>query len=130
MGTFTLKLQQFQDKTAIQADQWVRQVALDVWGRLIIRSPVDTGRFRANWMLSIDTPAEGSFEVAGTSGNPEPPPPTPGIQPGQGAGHVIWISNNVPYANFLEFGTDRMPARGMVGLTVMEFAGIAEAAKP
>lgn len=125
-GTFALQLSQFAEKAKENADKAVRGVALEVWGRLIYRSPVDTGRFRGNWQLTVNSPPAGTIAVSGTSESPAPPPPTPDLIPGQGISGPIYLGNNLPYAQRLEFGYSNQAPSGLVGITVLEFAGIVD----
>jgi hypothetical protein len=47
---------------------------------------------------------------------------------GSGAGHTIYIVNNLPYANALENGHSKQAPSGMVKVTLQEFPGIVSAA--
>lgn len=123
-GAFSLALQQFAAKAGANADAAVRTVVLDVQQRLILRSPVDTGRFRGNWRYSVGQAPEGTVETGGTSENPAPPPEAPALVPGEGLGRVHFLANNLPYAMALERGHSTQAPQGLVALTVMEFASI------
>ena len=123
-GAFTLALQQFAAKAEANADAAVRGIVLEVQSRLILRSPVDTGRFRGNWRYSVGQPAEGTVETGGTSESPAPPPDAPALVPGEGMGRVHFLTNNLPYAMALERGHSTQAPQGLVALTVMEFAPI------
>jgi hypothetical protein len=48
--------------------------------------------------------------------------------PKDAAGKVHYITNNLPYAWRLEHGHSKQAPAGMVGLTVVEFAGIVDKA--
>lgn len=124
-STFSLQLSQFAEKAAANADKMVRGVALDIWGELIQRSPVDTGRFRQNWQLSITNPPAGVISVAGTSEAPASAPSAPEIAPGV-LGKTLFIGNNLPYAVRLEYGHSNQAPQGMVGLTLQRFQSIAD----
>ena len=51
---FTLELREWGKKlTTEQAPLFVRKIALDLLRKITMKSPVDTGRFRANWMTGI-----------------------------------------------------------------------------
>ncbi len=119
MGSFTLQLSEFAQKAGAAADEAVKNVALDVYGRVVLRSPVDTGRFRANWRISV-----GSLDLTTSPGVTAKPP----ILPGKVAGQVIYISNNLPYARTLEYGHSKQAPQGMVRLTVAEFSSIVDKA--
>jgi hypothetical protein len=120
MGTFSLQLDAFIRKTGEDADKVVRQASLSVLDSVVKRSPVDTGRFRGNWQLTINTPAAGSLTVTDKSG---------AATIGRGlsalasykAGPPVWITNNLPYARRLEDGYSDQAPQGMVRLTVQQW---------
>jgi hypothetical protein len=134
MGTFTVDLQNFADKTKGKADELVGLVVVKIAERLDQRSPVGDatywkhkpppgyvgGRFRGNWQLGVGTiPAgeTGRIDPAGSA--------TLGAiiseVPVQAAGKVFYLANNVPYAQRIEDGWSRQAPTGLVGLTATEF---------
>ena len=118
-GPFELQLRAFADKAKGNADAAVREVVLEVGRRLVIRSPVDTGRFRSNWFYGVDAPPSESTLGVGSA-------EVHGDIPAKAAGHVHYVVNNLPYAWRLENGYSKQAPAGMVGLTVVEFAGIVD----
>lgn len=120
-GPFEMALRQFAARAGENADVAVRRVVLEIGSRLIYRSPVDTGRFRANWFYSFNaldpTATQG---VGATTVN--------GIEdvPARAVGGVHYIQNNLPYAMALERGHSPQAPGGMVGITVAEFDGIVD----
>jgi hypothetical protein len=79
-----------------------RKIALELQAKVIEKSPVDTGRLRANWNVSLnlmDTAEYGS-DISGSTS----------ILRGVGelfsfkVGDSIYITNNLPYVAKLEFG--------------------------
>jgi hypothetical protein len=123
MGPFELQLRQFAEKTGDKADAAVRTVVLEVWRRLTIRSPVDTGRFRANWSYGYGSAPTGAAKPGGTSRSPAPAAPLPKIAQGIG---VHYLVNNLPYAQRLEYGWSKKAPAGMVRITAVEFVGIVD----
>lgn len=119
-GPFELQIRAFAEKAKDNADLVVRKVLLDVWGELILRSPVDTGRFRANWLYSEMRPQYRTRATAGTTASPTAPPERPDFS-AAGMGKVFFIANNMPYAYRLETGYSKQAPSGMVGLTVLRF---------
>lgn len=124
-GQFELALRRFAEKAGDNADLAVRKIVLDLNARLVARSPVDTGRFRANWQYGFGAAPAGSIEIAGTSESPAPPSPPPVLPKGTGVG-VHYLVNNLPYAQALERGYSKQAPLGLVGLTVIEFSGLAD----
>jgi hypothetical protein len=137
MGEFALAISKFAAKAEANADKVVANVVLEVRNRLVLRSPVDTGRFRSNWFISEGQRASGTTSAT-----------TPDAEQGiatleKAAGKLFFIQNNLPYGPTLEYGGYPNPPKsktgktidgfstqapaGMVGLTVLEFASITDA---
>lgn len=125
--SFTLQLREFADKAMGNADQVVRVVILEVGSRLVIRSPVDTGRFRANWRFAMDSADTTTVETTGTTENPTPPPKPPTFN-GRALGRLAYWTNNMPYGPALERGHSKQRPLGFVGITAMEFLAIVDGA--
>lgn len=119
-GPFEIQVRAFAERAKDNADQVVRKVLLDVWGSLILRSPVDTGRFRQNWFYGADTPPRQTIPGTGTSESPAPAPEFPGVS-GDVFGRVHYITNSLPYAMRLEAGYSAQAPQGMAGLTAIQF---------
>ncbi len=94
----------------LKLDALPGKVALELLGSLVEKSPVDTGRFKANWTVSDIKPGSTI------------PDPRAGIEALKSfkPGTSIYISNNLPYARKLEYGWSKQAPNGMVRLTVME----------
>lgn len=126
-GSFRLEIAEFAKQAGENADVAVRKIMLGIWGRLIEKSPVDTGRFRANWQYSVNAKASGTINGEWTSQRRAPPPETPNIAAGA-FGKVHVITNNLAYAQRLENGYSKQAPLGMVGLTLAEFNSIVSTA--
>jgi hypothetical protein len=103
MSSFTLQLQQFADKTKAHSDEVVGRVVVTIAQRLDERSPVDTGRFRGNWQLGIESVPQGETGRLDPGGSATVGAIIAGI-PAEAAGHIYYLTNNVPYAQRLEEG--------------------------
>lgn len=106
----------FTEKTKAAPSKIVRFVAFFAFERVLLRSPVDTGRFRASWRLSADKPDLTVATVADGS-EPTSTQAIAGIAPGT---HHIFITNNLPYAIALENGHSRQAPSGVAGLAFLE----------
>lgn len=109
--------------TAKKFDTLVQQVAIEVFVKIILRSPVDTGRFRANWQVSIGDVPEGTLlleDKTGTATIARVHAEAMNLQ----AGDTITLTNNLPYAGKLEEGYSQQAPEGMVELTVQDFPDI------
>lgn len=100
-----------------------RKIALQALQGLVLKTPVDTGRARANWQVTLDEPAGGTLEATDPSGG--------GTIAGGAAtiGAVepygsIWITNNLPYIEELEDGHSDQAPNGMLAVTLAELRSI------
>lgn len=106
-------------------EQAIRKIAIEIFSRVILRTPVDTGRARANWQVSIGSVPTGTLELNDKTG-------TATISKVQAealrlrAGDIIWLVNNVGYILSLESGSSKQAPQGMVKLTEQEFRPIVE----
>lgn len=135
--TFARSITTFVEKTGVRADQVLRKLGLDAFQGVLLKSPVDTGRFRASWRITINRVDLSTI----------PPPDAPtmsvaeakdayrvllaGAQSAQQAAAVIEvgkavfgdsinITNNLPYAEKLEDGWSGQAPQGVLKLTFQE----------
>jgi len=111
---FNAQIKDFAKKHEMDIEKTVRTIALHVWNGVTNKTPVDTGRARANWNL-----ATGSADTSTTISTSEK---HFSLSKGDGK-KVIYITNNLPYINMLENGSSRKATRGMVAVTLAEIAG-------
>lgn len=101
------------DLVPIQVSLVQKKVALEALSRFVKRTPVDKGPLRANWQASIGSPASGTINaedksadgkstVSRESRNFSVIPPY----------SVVWIVNNLPYAEVWDEGTFEPPDPG------------------
>jgi hypothetical protein len=122
-GSFEDQLRAFQVKTERNLTQVGRKVALEMFKRVIYKTPVDTGRARANWQVTIGSQASGTVEIDDKSGGATMSKAT-AASAGFNAGDTIYLTNNLPYIRKLEEGSSQQAPTGMVALTVQEFAAV------
>lgn len=121
MTTLSLDISRFIDKTSKTADAEVRKICLDLLSGIVLKTPVDTGRARGNWMTSIGSPRTGTTLQTDKSGSGT-------IADGMGdiakaTGNVFWITNNLPYIYRLEFeGWSKQAPAGMVRVTINDIS--------
>jgi hypothetical protein len=122
---FTIDVSRWVDKAKGNLDQITRQVLFEVASRVVYRSPVDTGRFRANWQYSVgEVTVQQSALNAASLGGSEPLSRIAAAIPKEAWGKRHRLSNNLPYARRLEYGWSKQAPAGMVRITVAEFQGI------
>jgi len=131
---FALDLRALCAKVADKADVVARKSVLAVGTSLVLKSPVGDpslwkdkppagyvgGRFRANWQHGMDEPAPGTIDTTDADGGETIGNLGTQIDSGEAAG-IHYITNNLPYAQALEYGHSTQAPSGMVGITVVEF---------
>jgi len=107
--SFTSDLQKFSKATGIEIETVVRKLSFEVLKGVTQKTPVDTGRAKANWNLGY-----GSINYTITNATTFRL-----IMPPKGRGNkVIYITNSLPYITKLENGSSKQAPQGMVGLTM------------
>lgn len=128
-GSFSISLANFQVKTEKQMKLACQKIAMEAWRRVIEKSPVDTGRFRANWGCQVGSPYAG-FDESTTDKTGAKAIANSIIKTASwNAKGSIFLNNNASYAIILERGHSKQAPFGMVRLTVAEMQnGAAESA--
>src|SRR5512138_838013 len=118
---FADQINAFVRKTNANADAIVRKVGISIAYSLIMKSPVDTGRFRGNWMLGVGSPdASTDINNFDAEGHSTYSRLQKEILDGVKFGDVFYRTNSLPYAGPLEYGWSQQAPQGMVRLTVVE----------
>jgi hypothetical protein len=112
VASFGKDLKRFSKRTDLELDTVIRKVALELYDGITAKTPVDTGRAKGNWNLSVgkkntkvNVMAKGKKGVSLKKGDGEKP---------------IYITNSLPYINTLENGSSKQASAGMVDITVNE----------
>lgn len=113
--SFSDDIKKFNEKVEKAATNIFRGTALGVMNKIIMRTPVDTGRLRGNWFSSINRP------INQIDGNSEG---TQSTASRAKLGDTIYLVNNLPYARVIEDGSSGRPPVGMVKATVAEYQAI------
>jgi len=102
-----------------------RQFATEAIKRILQRSPVDTGKFRGHWIVSLGV-KDGSLTGRryrgrfGSAWSSAERARFEAIIAKMRTGERVYIVNNLPYAERLENGYSKMAPAGCVGLTFAE----------
>lgn len=113
-------------KAAQSVDKTVRAITFSLFREVVMRSPVDTGRFKGNWQVSQGTPVRGTLTTTDASGGVTIANIAAGIG---GAGSVTYLANNLPYAQRLEYdGWSGQARQGMVRVSMARVQSIAASA--
>ncbi|MDH0749522.1 HK97 gp10 family phage protein [Pseudomonas sp. GD03842] len=115
----------FADQIEADLATRVRVIAMAMLNEVVLRSPVDTGRFRGNNIVSIGAPVyaqTGKVDPTGAATISDGVSELSGLEPFT----VVYIQNNLPYAERLENGHSKQAPSGIYGLA---FIGVSEAYK-
>lgn len=132
MASFSKDISEFVKLTGLTGELVLRKVALDTFAVLLKLSPVDTGRFRANWRVGInrvnyDTSAAGKGEPGKYEGDPKGGTEITDRETVQANDKLlqakwrdtIWLTNNLPYAPALERGHSKQAPVGVLGPAII-----------
>jgi len=120
MTEFGDQVAKWTNKTRNKLDLGLRKVTLEMFSEVILMSPVDTGLFRSNWLPSIGRPEAGTVDIADPSGSVSIGR-VQGMVQGVEGGTVVYLVNNLPYAERLENGWSNQAPQGMVALAVQRW---------
>lgn len=110
---FTIPIAEFAAKAKANMETVVRKTTYEAFASVIAKSPVDSGRFRANWNVSsqaIDTSTSESTDAGRAQGEINKALSLP-------VGGVTYIANSLPYARTLEYGLYPNPPKSGTGKT-------------
>lgn len=123
-GGFTIPLDRLAAMTTEKMETVARRATLEVFSSVVKKSPVDTGRFKANWNVSASNPDYSvTSSVAQSRGEQQAREAL--VLP---VGGVVYLSNGLPYARRLEYGWSKQAPSGMVRTSVIEFKAFIDAA--
>lgn len=125
-ASFALEIDRDLAKSEDEFRLIIAKAAIDADGRIVDRTPVDTGRARGNWIASIGGRATATMEVFDPSGS--------GAK-SEGASVIagfmaredwpsIFIQNNLPYIGRLEDGYSGQAPNGMLAVTFAELKAV------
>lgn len=136
MAEFMDVINEWIEETEVRIDDVLQTIVIKVGESVVRLSPVDTGRFRGNWHMTIDSASSASlirYDQDGQSTIDSIASATNSFT----AGQVAYIQNNVLYGTDLEYGnyhgptakvTDegfsRQAPHGMVRVTEAQFLNI------
>lgn len=124
-AAFALDVTRFVEKTNAKLNLVVRKVLFDLSARIVQLSPVDTGRFRANWQYGEGQIPSGTVDAVDKSsdGGSTAADIMQKI-PQQAMGKIHYVVNNLPYSIRLEYGWSKQAPSGMVRITLQEYSTV------
>ena len=100
---FDEQVRKFAEKANMSVGKTIRGSAIVLFRGIIKMSPVDTGRFRANWMVGMKAPSTETTESTDKSGGTTAMNMAQYINAQKGS-YEFTLANNLPYAHKLEYG--------------------------
>jgi hypothetical protein len=123
MARWSLPIDKYVRATKGDIEKAARAVALDAFSRIIVKTPVDTGRARGNWMIDVQIVPEGWAEQYDRGGMATQDKGR-AMLAAYKLGYEIHIRNNLPYIVALENGWSQEAPEGMVKTTMLEIGAI------
>lgn len=126
VAKFNVALESAAKKIRGDLEKFYRMVCIEVLKRIVLRTPVDTGRARGNWQAELGRAASGVLDVTGSKGEMTSFSIDKGIQKLSDIPpySLVHLTNNVEYLYYLEYDrrSEQAP-EGMVEITLTELAG-------
>jgi len=134
MGRFSDQIREFNIDFSNLFDEVFRITVIKFFGQIVQASPVDTGRFRANWFATISRPSR-KVEPNSEKSENEVNQRIERVVNGARIPRIFWLTNNLPYSEVIEFGGfgdgpkttggfSRQAPKGVVRITAKRFTRI------
>ena len=129
MGEFSSVIKRFAVQTKDKETLVIRKIAIECFRRIILGTPVDSGRARGNWQASTGSPANGETNTLDPTGAM-----TISAMVSEVAGWTpkddlpAFITNNLPYIQRLNEGWSKQAPAHFVEQVIADMGGIVEAA--
>ena len=98
--SFARQVQAFAVKSEKALDQTVRAITFSLFREVVQRTPVDSGRLKGNWQVSLNAPAAGTLATLDPNGGSTLSRIVAGIG---GLGTRTYLTNNLSYAQRIEY---------------------------
>ena len=123
-------LQRIAERNKTKMVKVMQNSLMRLGGNIVAKSPVDTGRFKNNWMAAYGAPDTSTTSNVAKTGFGE----------GRGAvigrlkekinvldtGQYFFFTNSLPYAERLEYGWSEQSPAGMVRSSIVSWQSIVE----
>ena len=120
---FSSQIKAFAKKVQDKTDATLRVAALDLTSRIINRTPVLTGRAKANWQVTVNEVPTSSLVETDKDGSATMAKAAAILGKAQYI-QTVYVANNVNYIVGLEYGKSQKSPAGMVRVTVAEWSEI------
>lgn len=96
-----------------EADEDRKAITIKLFNSVIQDTPVDSGRARGNWQCSQNTPLNNEIDRTDKDGSATKDDMLNVVLSSQ-PDNTVYLTNNLPYAQRLEFGYSGQAPQGMV----------------
>jgi len=118
-ATWTVPIDKCISNLEQQRTMIVKKIAFDLFRKIIFKTPVLTGRARANWLVSVVAPRSETVDETDKTGM-KTLSEVQGVIAGWESDSDIYMSNNLPYIYGLERGRSKKAPQGMVKISIAE----------
>jgi hypothetical protein len=119
-------LQRIAQRNKQKAVKVMQNSLMRIGGAIVMRSPVDTGRFRSNWLAAygaMDTSTNDALDKSGSAAIGKLTATVNTLA----AGQVFYFTNSLPYAQRLEYDAwSAQSPSGMVRVSIASWQSIVE----
>lgn len=123
LAQFAVRIRAMAGRIERNFDTTLRRTALAVSQTVVMSTPVDTGRARANWQVSLGQPVQESLDATDPGGGPTMAKNANVINQARGDA-VIYLSNNLDYIVSLNQGSSSQAPAGFVEDAVAQGASV------
>ena len=120
MGQFAIDLSRLVEKAKGKQEVMVKKVMLETFSKVVNKSPVDTGRFRANWIIGNHSAKRITTTETDKSGKGAIGKIVADISAINLTGQSIYLTNSLAYSLKLDHGYSKQAPQGMVRLSLIE----------
>ena len=113
-GELTKALKSSEADIKARANKALRVAAIKTWGKIIRMTPVDTGRARSNWFIGMSVGSE-----INTANRRRGPQYISNELPSDLLNNKVYLYNNLPYIERLEYGYSGQAPKGMVRVSLL-----------
>jgi hypothetical protein len=121
---FADDIEKFAEKSVRNAGVVHKRIALELFRRIVLKTPVDTGRLRANWQAASKVYVNGTVDAEDPGGDRTVAAIVAAVEAGELLAPLTLV-NNLPYARRIEYDSwSRQAPAGMVRTSIAELQGI------
>lgn len=129
MAEFSSVIKRFAAQSKEKGTLVIRKIAIECFRRIILGTPVDTGRARGNWQASTGSPAAGEVNALDPTGAMAIAAMVSEVAAWTPKDDLpAFITNNLPYIQRLNEGWSKQAPAHFIEQVISDMGGIVEAA--